>query len=87
MCHSEEHIHYMSFHLTPENTAEMEIYCHTTVEFHLPPPRRGFTWEVPAEYEEKFFYCVGARALEQLPKEVVESPSPEMFKTHSCDPV
>lgn len=53
-----------------------------TVEFHLPLPRRVFTWEISAEYEEKFFYCVGARALEQLPKEVVESPSLEMFKTH-----
>lgn len=57
----------MSFHLSPD-----------FLSYHLPPPWRGFTWELPGEYEEKFFYCVG----EQLPKEVVGSLSLEMVRTH-----
>jgi len=37
--------------------------------------------EVPAEHEEELLPSEGDGALEQLPREVVESPSLEIFKT------
>jgi len=39
------------------------------------------TWEVPSEHEEKLLYCDGDRALNTQPREAVDSPSLEIFKT------
>jgi len=38
--------------------------------------------EVPSEHEEEFLPSEGDEALNRLPREVVESPSLEIFKTH-----
>lgn len=41
------------------------------------------TQEVPSDYEERFLHCVGDRALKQFAtREVVVSPSLEIFKAH-----
>jgi len=37
--------------------------------------------EVPSEHEEEFLHSEGDGALEQVAREVVESPSLEIFKT------
>jgi len=38
--------------------------------------------EDPSEHEEEFLPSEGDGALEQVPREVVESPSLEIFRTH-----
>ena len=38
--------------------------------------------EVPAEHEEELLPSEGDGALDRLPREAVESPSLEIFKTH-----
>ena len=38
--------------------------------------------EDPSEHEEELLHSEGDGALEQVPREVVESPSLEIFRTH-----
>jgi len=40
------------------------------------------TQEVPCEHQETLFYCEGDQALAQVAREVVKSPSLEIFKGH-----
>lgn len=40
------------------------------------------TQEVPSELQETVFYCEGDQALNSLPRELVESPSLMILKSH-----